>query len=264
MSIDLTVKVGEKVAIIGPSGSGKTTLLRVIAGMIRPSEGNAELFGSGVTEMTRGDRADAVGMMQQRFDLIPRVSVRRNVEAGNLGNWSLIRSVAGLMLPVRDLRSSKIIERVGLAEYADERVSRLSGGQQQRVALARLLVQDPALMLVDEPVSSLDPAQAERMLELICGPAGAVEVTRSAAACSDARASGGRLTTLIGSLHSPEFAIRFFDRVIGISAGRIVLDKPAREVTPGDIRLAYAGPDDRTESPVVGATAVQPVVWGRD
>ncbi len=247
-SIEFAVRPGEKVAIIGPSGSGKTTLLRTIAGMIGPSLGNVEVFGSRVTGMTRSDRAIAVGMMQQRLDLIPQVSVQRNVEAGNLGNWSLIRSMVGLLLPVRDQRSSEIIGRVGLAEYANERTSRLSGGQQQRVALARLLVHAPALMLVDEPVSSLDPALAEKMLELLCSACGAAE-------------SGS--TTLIASLHSPDLATRFFDRVIGIAAGRIVLDKPAPSVTPGDICLAYAVPDERT-APLAPGPAVQPAVWGRD
>ncbi len=263
------MKPGEKVAIIGPSGSGKTTLLRIIAGMIEPSRGDAELFGSRVAEMTRHDRARAVGMMQQRFDLVPRVSVQRNVEVGNLGNWSLLRSAVGLLLPVRDLRSSKIIERVGLAGYEDERVSRLSGGQQQRVALARLLVQDPALMLVDEPVSSLDPTLAERMLELLCGPVNSDRGPGAPEPGANDRtpnSSGSALpTTIIASLHSPELAARFFDRVIGMSSGQIVLDKPAQKLTPEDIQLVYTEPDSLPTNPdATSATLIQPVVWGRD
>ena len=259
------MRPGEKIAIIGPSGSGKTTLLRVIAGMIEPSTGDIRLFGSELARMTRTARSRAVGMMPQSFDLVPRVSVQHNVEAGNLGNWSLARSVVGLLLPVRDLRSGEIIERVGLAEYASERVSRLSGGQQQRVALARLLAQDPALMLVDEPVSSLDPDLAERMLGLLSGLVGAsANSTANGSSPGGDGAANRSSKTLIGSLHTPELAMRFFDRVIGISAGRIVLDKPAREVATGDIRRVYSGPDGRSTRTPATATAMQPVVWGRD
>ena len=162
--------------------------------------------------------------MHQQFDLVPQLSARKNIEAGNSGRWSLLRTLAALLLPIHDLNASEIASHLGLEDHMNERTSRLSGGQQQRIALARLLVQNPEMMLVDEPVSSLDPALASQILKTLCEESTSPLSTQK---------------TVVASLHSPELATRFFDRVIGLSAGLIMFDKAASEVSNTDLRSLY-------------------------
>lgn len=226
--IELVVHPGETVAIVGPSGAGKTTLLKVVAGILRPSSGRAWLDGRDTRDLRPGRELTAlVGMMQQRLDLVSQLSVRHNVEAGHLGRWSLGRALAALFLPLRDKASAAAIERVGLTGMGDQRVSRLSGGEQQRVALARLLVQDPEVILADEPVASLDPALAGEVLELF------ISVARE------------RGKTVIASLHTPEMARRHFGRVIGLRDGKIEFDVAADDLTDGMLKCLYS--DGRRE-----------------
>ncbi len=245
--MNLHIRHGEKVGIIGSSGAGKTTLLRLIAGEIEPSSGSIELDDRQLQSMSSTERFDMVGLMHQQLDLVPQLSARKNIEAGNSGRWSLLRTLIGLLLPVHDLRSTEIAEHLNITDHLDERTSRLSGGQQQRVALGRLMAQNPELMLLDEPVSSVDPALAERILEILCtvGPS-----------------SKSSTASVIASLHNPDLAARFFDRIIGMSRGVIVFDKPAPDVSSADIETVYGemisgmSPDNADES--------EPVIWGRD
>lgn len=210
------------VAIVGPSGSGKTTLLRLIAGMLRPAAGQIKVYGVQPFEMaSTADRTALVGMMQQRLDLVPQLSARHNVDAGMLGRWSLLRSLVGLLLPVSHEPTTAALARVGLAGRELDRVERLSGGEQQRVALARVLVQDPRLILADEPVSSLDPSLADELLSLF--RAIAVERER----------------TVIATVHDPELARRYFDRVIGLRHGSLVFDVPSSDLSPGLLADLY-------------------------
>ena len=245
--LDLTISRGERVGIIGPSGAGKSTLLRLIMGEVTPTSGTVEVAGSDLTGMTRRERANSVGLMHQRLDLIPQISARQNIEAGNYGKWSTLRTLVGLLAPVHDLQSRNIAERVGLSEKLSDRTSRLSGGQQQRVALARLLVQNPELMLVDEPVSSLDPTLSEKMLDILCGSLGG---------------ESDRRVTVVVSMHDPKLALRFFDRIVGIVNGRIVLDKAAEQVSDSELDQIYSSQAGSSESPT--EQVAPPVLWGRD
>lgn len=212
--VSLHLPAGQSVALVGPSGAGKTSLLRVLAGLVAPTAGHVTIGGRPMGEL-RGSRALArlVGLASQRLDLVPQLSVKHNVQAGALGRWGLVRSIAALVLPLEHPPARQAVSSMGLGKLFDRRVGDLSGGEQQRVALARLLVQDPLVMLADEPVASLDPARADHLLGLL-----------RAASVDDGR-------TLVASLHLPDLARRHFDRIIGMREGRIVFDLPSSEVT---------------------------------
>lgn len=239
-NVTLSVHKGETVALVGPSGAGKTTLLRLLAGMLPPSSGSIDILGHPLSSLRPGQELTGlVGMMQQRLDLVPQLSVRNNVEAGLLGRWSLVRSLAGLVLPLEHAGARAAIERVGLGIKRHDRVERLSGGEQQRVALARVLVQDPAVILADEPVASLDPALAEDLLTLL----------------TDIARESGR--TVIASLHSPELARRHFARAVGLRDGAVAFDVSARDLTDDLLESVYrlpAGSNGRAAVPGVAAT----------
>ena len=234
--VSLTVPAGQAVALVGPSGAGKTTLLRVVAGQVAPSTGTVALAGRDPGR-TRGrtELPGLVGLLPQRLDLVPQLSVRHNVQAGALARWGVLRSLAALLLPLEHPPAVEAVRRVGLSELSAARVADLSGGEQQRAAIARLLVQDPALLLADEPVASLDPARADQLLGLLRGMAG----------------EDGR--TLIASLHSPELACRHFERVVGLRDGRVVFDLPPERVTPEVLEPLY-----RLLTPVTGTGAEPP------
>jgi phosphonate transport system ATP-binding protein len=220
--VSLTVPAGQTVALVGPSGAGKTTLLRALAGQVRPTGGSVLLAGHDLARLPgRRELPRLVGLLPQRLDLVPQLSVRHNVQAGALGRWGLARSLAALLLPLEHPPAREAVRRVGLRERSAARVADLSGGEQQRVALARLLVQDPRTLLADEPVSSLDPARADQLLGLLCGLAG----------------QDGR--TLVASLHAPDLARRHFDRVVGLRAGRVVFDLPPARVTAEVLEALY-------------------------
>ncbi len=220
--IDLDVSRGESVALVGPSGAGKTTLLRVLAGIVPPTAGTVGLLGHDPSTLRRrGDLPAAVGLMPQRFDLVPQLRVKHNIQAGALGRWGMLRSTAALLLPVEDPTAREAAARVGIQQQFNQRVSRCSGGEQQRTALARLLVQDPRILLVDEPVSSLDPARSADLLDLL-----------RRLAKEDGR-------TLVASLHSPELARRYFDRVVGLREGRVTFDGASSAVTTDQLTDLY-------------------------
>jgi phosphonate transport system ATP-binding protein len=208
--IDLTVNAGERVAILGPSGAGKSTLLSMLNGSLPATSGEVEVLGTTLAGLTPS-RLRAVqrriGTISQRLDLIEQVRVLHNVNAGRLGQWGSARALAALAWPRVDAIAADALDRVGLAWAAFERTERLSGGERQRVAIARLLVQSPELILADEPVSSLDPARADGILDLLVSIA-------------------PQVTTMI-SLHQPELARRHCTRAIGLREGRIVFDLPA-------------------------------------
>ena len=220
--LSLTIEAGERVAVVGPSGSGKTTLLHLIGGLLQPDAGRIALNGHMLSELRPGrDLSSLVGVIHQQFDLVPHVSVVHNVLAGRLGQWSLARSLLSLVLPQDRHLAERALERVGLADKLYERTSRLSGGEQQRVAIARLLVQDPGVLIADEPVASLDPARGADLLSLLASIAG----------------ESGK--TLVASVHSVEFARRFFSRAIGLRHGAVQFDLPVEKVTDDLLEALY-------------------------
>ena len=232
-SVSLSIAAGEAVAVVGPSGAGKTTLLHLLAGMIRPDGGTVTLDGRAPWRLGAGSQLSRlVGVIHQQYDLVPHLSVIHNVLAGRLGSWSLVRSLASLVSPRdRDLALAAL-SRVGLAGRENERTSRLSGGEQQRVAIARLLVQDPRVIIADEPVASLDPARARDLLDLLSG------IARESS------------KTLIASLHAIELARESFSRVVGLRDGELRFDLPIHRVADEMLADLY-----RLDSPGEGWTA---------
>ncbi|MBV8070001.1 MAG: ATP-binding cassette domain-containing protein [Acidobacteriaceae bacterium] len=202
----------ERIALLGPSGSGKTTLLRSINGFVPAACGSVRVDGVEVTSL-RGQHLRAlrsrVGVVSQRHDLIEMLLAYQNVMAGALGRWSNWRALRFLLYPraseLEEARSA--LRRVDLEHKLRARTARLSGGEHQRIAIARALVQNPLLLLADEPIASLDPELSEQTLALLCGLA---------------HESG---VTLICTLHQPLLAERFFDRILELRNGRIEAER---------------------------------------
>jgi len=227
--VSLAIGDGEHVAFVGPSGAGKTTLFRLLNLTLRPTDGTILLDGVDVTALDGAGLRRArrrIGTVYQQHNLVGRLRVVHNVLAGNLGRWSLATALASLALPRAAGEAERALTQVGIPEKLWARTDELSGGQQQRVAIARLLLQDPDVILADEPVSSVDPALAVTIVTLL----------RELAHAS-------RKTLLI-NLHSVELALGFFPRIVGVREGRIVFDLAPDKVTPALLAELYAGHDD--------------------
>ncbi len=222
--VDLDVVAGERVALVGPSGAGKSTLLGLLNGTVRPSSGRIEVLGRDLAGLRpRELRAvqRRIGTVRQQLDLVGAVRVVHNVNAGRLGQWSLARSAWSLLSPREVDTAEAALARVGIPDKLLERTDRLSGGQQQRVALARVLVQDPDVILADEPISSLDPARGREVMDLL----------RDLAA--------ERSRTLVVSVHAFDYARSHCDRLVGLRDGRVVFDSPAARVDDGVAERLY-------------------------
>jgi len=216
VDVDLHVDEGERVALVGPSGAGKTTLLRLCNGSAVASAGDVCVLGqrlAGCTARQLRDVRRRTGTIHQQLHLVGPMRVVHNVNAGRLGSWSLPRALWSLVRPLEVDAARQALARIGIADKVFERTDRLSGGEQQRVALARVLVQQPDLILADEPVSSLDPARGDEVMDLLT------------------RVVTGRKRTLVVSLHDFEIARRCCNRLVGIRAGRILFDLPSAQVT---------------------------------
>lgn len=216
LSATLDIAPGERVALVGPSGAGKSTLLGLCRGARPLAAGTVEVLGVDLAAASRrGLRAvrSRIGSVHQGLDLVGPLTALQNVSAGRLGRWGTARSLASLVRPVDPGPALEAMRRLGIEDLAGARTDRLSGGEQQRVALARVLVQDPALVLADEPIASLDPGRARVVMDLL------TEVV-----AGDAR-------TLLVSLHDFAAAQETCDRVVGLRRGEVVFDLPAGEVT---------------------------------
>lgn len=216
LSATLDIAPGERVALVGPSGAGKSTLLGLCRGARPLAAGTVEVLGVDLAAASRrGLRAvrSRIGSVHQGLDLVGPLTALQNVSAGRLGRWGTARSLASLVRPVDPGPALEAMRRLGIEDLAGARTDRLSGGEQQRVALARVLVQDPALVLADEPIASLDPGRARIVMDLL------TEVV-----AGDAR-------TLLVSLHDFAAAQETCDRVVGLRRGEVVFDLPAGEVT---------------------------------
>ena len=223
--VNLTIKPGSFTVLLGASGAGKSTLLRSLNGLVRPTEGRVlDSRGEDIAERrTLRHHRRETGMIFQQHQLIGRVSVLGNVLMGRLGYHTALRTLLPLNAQEKRL-ALEALERVGLLDKALARADQLSGGQQQRVGIARALVQQPKLILADEPVASLDPATAERVLSLLHG------------IC---RADG---LTAVVSLHQLDFARRFGERIIGLAAGRVVFDGPPDRLDDATAAHLYGAP----------------------
>jgi phosphonate transport system ATP-binding protein len=213
--VSLALGPGEMVALIGPSGSGKSTLLRAAAGLvpIDPGDGRIEAFGEPVqtggriSEHVRKVRA-RIGFIFQQFNLVGRLTLFTNVALGLLGRIDPLRGLLGRWSGKDRLAIMAALARVGLAEHAGQRADALSGGQQQRAAIARVLVQQAKAVFADEPVASLDPVAARRVMELLC----------------DLNKTEG--IGVFVSLHQVDYALRYCRRIVALKAGRIAYDGP--------------------------------------
>jgi phosphonate transport system ATP-binding protein len=223
--VSLRIAAGERVAVLGPSGAGKSSLLKLLNATVRPTSGTLRIQGRDAAALRgrelRGLRR-GIGTIFQHPSLVPPLSALQNALCGRIASWSLAGSVRALVAPpAEEVRLGKsALATVGLLEKADARADELSGGQQQRVAIARALVQDPQVMLADEPFASLDPGLTAQLADLL------VRVCEQ--------------RTLIAMLHDVQLALERFPRLVGLRAGRVLFDLPAREVTPEHLGHLYA------------------------
>ena len=221
--VSMTVRDGEFVVLIGLSGSGKSTLLRCINRLVEPTSGRILLDDLDISAARASDLRKVrrnIGMIFQQFNLVRRSTVLTNVLNGRLGyssRWQSVFSHFG----EQDYRRAVInLDRVGLRERAHNRADRLSGGQQQRVAIARALMQEPKLMLADEPVASLDPATSHSVLKYL------QQINREG-------------MTVICSLHFLSLARTYGTRVIALKAGRLMFDGKPSEIDAERFRSIY-------------------------
>jgi phosphonate transport system ATP-binding protein len=232
--LDFEVGAGEQLAVIGPSGAGKTTLLHVLACALRPSSGTVLLAGRDPwTLRARALRAlrGQLFLAPQVPPLPPRQRVVTAVLAGRLPHLSLWHSLRSLLYPTGIAQADAALARFDLSDKLFARVDRLSGGERQRVGLARALLSRARLLLVDEPLSALDPARAAQAL---------------ASLTEWARDSGA---TLVATLHDVPMALQHFPRIVGMRSGQVVFDLPAAQVTPQMLHDLY-GNEDRGPAPV--------------
>lgn len=224
--ISFAVEAGDFFAVIGPSGAGKSTLIRCINRLVEPTAGEIRFYGRDVVAMRprelRGLRRD-IGMIFQEFNLVDRMSVMDNVLCGRLGYVGALRSVFRFFPRADIRRAMELLDRVGLIEHAGRRADRLSGGQRQRVGIARALMQNPRLLLLDEPTSSLDPKISREVMELISEVVAELKVP---ALCN---------------IHNVRLALDFCGKVIGLQNGEKKFEGPAAEMDEAKLEEIYAG-----------------------
>ncbi|HST23456.1 MAG TPA: phosphonate ABC transporter ATP-binding protein [Blastocatellia bacterium] len=233
-NLDFEVLEGEQLALIGPSGAGKTTLFRLLNATLRASTGSLLFSGHDVRKMS-GHNLRAmrrrIGTIYQQHHLVPSLSALENALCGRLGRWSLLQTIRNLIRPAKQEieRAMSALEKVGLADKHRARADELSGGQQQRLAIARVLVQDPDVILADEPIASLDPSLAESVLSLLLNLA------------QDEK------RTLIVTLHDVEMAIHHFPRIIALREGHMAFDTTPDELSQETLSSLYAGSKSRSD-----------------
>ena len=227
--VSLSLETGEMVALIGASGSGKSTLIRSIAGLTpidrrsRKANDNSpcciNIFGTPIQKDGRvsGDAKairSRVGIVFQQFNLVSRLSLLKNVLLGLLGQIPHWRGCLGRFTDAEKLKAMAALRRVGIDEHALKRGSELSGGQQQRAAIARTLLQGAEVLIADEPIASLDPSSARRVMDIL------------------ATLNREEGITILVSLHQVEFALRYCPRTIALRDGEVVYDGPSDTLTP--------------------------------
>jgi phosphonate transport system ATP-binding protein len=223
-AVSLKIASGEKIAIIGPSGAGKTSLLHVLACAVRPSEGRLRLNDQDPWLLSNAQLKALRGQLflaPQIAPLVPRQRVVTSVLAGQLPQLSLAQSVRNLIYPSNIHAVQNALALFDLAEKLFERVDRLSGGERQRVGLARAVISNAQLLLIDEPLSALDPQRGDQALASLC------------------QMAHDRQATLIATLHHVDMALKFFPRIIGLAKGSVQFDLPVAQVTPALLTELY-------------------------
>ena len=227
--IDFSCGAGEMITVIGPSGAGKSTFLRCINRLIEPTEGTVEFDGENITHLKRNKLRGVhtrIAMIFQNYNLVYRLTAIQNVLHGRLGYKGMLAGSLGLYTEEEKLRAFELLDEVGLSELAYRRADQLSGGQKQRVGIARALIQDPKIILCDEPIASLDPKSSRMVMEHLH------RVTRQHG------------ITCIVNLHQVDTALEFSDRIIGLNAGGKVFEGTPEQATPAVIDEIYGDDDE--------------------
>ena len=226
--VDLEIPDGQVLALIGPSGAGKSTLIRCVNRLVEPTDGSATLNDENLTKLSSRALRRArrrMGMIFQEYALVERLTVMENVLSGRLGYVGFWRSYFR-KFPKDDVKEAfRLLDRVGLLEMADKRADELSGGQRQRVGICRALIQNPDLLLVDEPTASLDPKTSRQIMRLI----------------NELCAERG-LTAII-NIHDVLLAQMFSQRIVGLALGKIVYDGSPEGLTPEVLTKIYGEED---------------------
>lgn len=224
--VSLTIYKGEFVVLFGPSGVGKSTLLRCLNYLVRPSSGEVIVNGVSLGSLSRPDLLRArrsIGMIFQEFNLVNRMSVFTNVLCGRLGSTGFLRALTYSFSLEHEEGAVQALHRAGLDDESLylRRADTLSGGQKQRVAIARMLVQEPQIILADEPIASLDVKMQHTIMELIASIAVRDEIT------------------VVMSLHNMEAAKQYASRIVGLSQGRVVFDGPPQSLSNGTLAEVF-------------------------
>jgi phosphonate transport system ATP-binding protein len=231
--VTLDIPSGQMVGIIGRSGAGKSTFLRMINRLGPVSSGEIRFGGQEVSSL-RGEALRRwqrdCAMIFQQFNLVPRLDVLTNVLLGRLNHRSTVMSVLGLFSREERIMAIAALERLGIEQTALQPAGTLSGGQQQRVAIARALMQEPKVLLADEPIASLDPLNAKIVMD----------------ALRDINEQDG--ITVITNLHTLDTARHYCERIIGMADGAVVFDGPPEALTPEAVKLIYNTEDGIDET----------------
>jgi phosphonate transport system ATP-binding protein len=223
-NVTLTVEEGEIVSIIGPSGAGKSTLMRCINRLVDTTEGAIVVDGQDITHINKRELRRVrtkTGMIFQHYNLVERLSVISNVLHGRLGHKSTLAGAVGHYSEAEKENAFKIIGKLGLTEQAYKLCSELSGGQKQRVGIARALMQEPKLLLCDEPIASLDPSASKVIMDHL------IDINRT------------MNITVILNLHQVDVALKYAGRVIGITSGEVIYDGPSEHLDKKTIYEIY-------------------------
>ncbi|TVP53410.1 MAG: phosphonate ABC transporter ATP-binding protein [Halomonadaceae bacterium] len=226
--LDFTVQPGEGVVLLGANGCGKSTMMRCLNGLTPISGGHTYINDRCLQNASRKEVRQLrrkVGVVFQKFNLVNNLSVYQNVLYGAIGRspWGLLSTMSPLASAEERDKAMACLERVSLADKANQRAEELSGGQQQRVAIARMLMQEPEIVLADEPIASLDPKSGREVMELLW------DVVRE------------RGLTVICTLHQLDIALEYGDRFLGMKAGMIEIDAPRKEVSKDLLNTLYQG-----------------------